>query len=112
MTKLTQDLHELSIPKDLNKLTSEWLSQFSLFASEIAQLRFTPMQGYAFKIIRRITKYDQFLKRDGSVISVLKEDGKIITDEHSVHALLINYLAARDQSLQAYFPSIKPPPET
>lgn len=111
--KVQMDLSNFNLPEDLNGRVLVWSHNFQKFAKDIAELRFSPMQGYAFKIIRQITKYDCFLKRDGSIITVLKlQCGRIITYEHEVNRLLLKVLTDREQYLLRVHGnfSLDPPP--
>lgn len=99
--KIQQDLSNFTLPQDVNKQVKEWCEGFRSFAKDLTKLRFSRMQGLAFKIIRQITKYDQFLKRDGSVISIIKlSDGSIITKEEEVNQALITVLQKRENELK------------
>lgn len=100
VSKVQLDLSKLELPEDVDRRKEIWIRHFQSFAKNIAELRFSKRQGYAFKVIRQITKYDQYMKRDGSVISVIKtEDGAIINDEKEVHRLLMGVLKSREETL-------------
>lgn len=68
LDKLDRNLNEFQLPHDSKHAIKEWIEQFNHFAQQVSRLRFTAFQGKAFEILRQVTKYDQFLKRDGSII--------------------------------------------
>ncbi len=94
-----KDIHEFLIPLDAEKTLKAWIQEFKLFAKQLSKLRFTMFQKEAFNILRRVTKYDQFLKRDGSIISSLRSGSQIITNKEEVEQALILYLKNIDESL-------------
>ena len=59
---------------------------------ENEKLRFSQMSKQAFELLRRIYKYNQFEKRDGSLVSKIKEGEVIITDEKLVNKELMGHL--------------------
>ena len=87
------------------KGVSEWLSSFQLFASHLTDLRFSSFQKTAFDFIRKISKYDQFQRRDGSIVSVIYEsdpiaNNSLITDPILVNRSVIQHLKTHDEKLQ------------
>jgi len=91
--------NEFNLEHPSNDLVKAWIKDFELFAHEISYLRFSEMQGFAFKIMRSVTKYDQFLKRDGSIIICLKDQNEFITETNLVSQKLIQFLQNRDDRL-------------
>ena len=87
----------LELPTD--EVIKRWLEDFAKFAHEITELRFSEMQGYAFRMMRVVTKYNQFLKRDGSVIMCIKDGNSVITDEDLVGKKLVQSLQKKDDEL-------------
>ncbi len=85
------------IPAQRDRLLKEWIDSYFTFAQSAASLRFTTFQGFAFRVIRSVTKYDQFQKRDGSIIKAVKDDnGDIINDPGCVSKALIDHLRNDD----------------
>ena len=85
------------ISSDQKRLLNDWIQDYLTFAKSVTELRFSIFQGLAFKVLRSITKYDQFHKRDGSVIKALKDhDGHIISDPNLIAVSLINRLKFND----------------
>ncbi len=98
--KIQLDLNNFKLPADINNQVKIWNRNFQTFAKDIINLRFSPLQGYAFRVIKQLTKYDHYIKRDGSVITIIKkEDGTIITQENEVNCILIDTLKKREQEL-------------
>jgi len=97
----TQDPLTFQISCHQQRLLSEWIKDYAIFARSASQLRFSSFQGLAFRTIRSITKYDQFYKRDGSIIKVIKdEEDRIITDPSLVCKSLIDHLRQDDNRFQ------------
>lgn len=85
------------ISSDQKRLLNDWIQDYQTFAKSVTELRFSIFQGLAFKVLRSITKYDQFHKRDGSVIKALKDhDDHIISDPDIIAKSLINRLKLND----------------
>ena len=85
----TLDHVPFRVAHDQERLLSDWMNDYLIFAKSVADLRFSAFQGLAFKTLQIITKYDQFHKRDGSVIKSLKDQhGDIITDPSLVSKAL------------------------
>jgi len=100
ITSLAKNIHQINFNVDLPVITQNWLEQFASFAHEITELRFSLMQGKAFQLIRNITKYDHFFKRDGSVISIVKDkNDQLCNSEPQVNKILIDYLRERDDNV-------------
>jgi len=99
--KIQRSILNFKSDDNIHEPVKKWLSNFQHFAYHVSQLRFTVMQGFAFKFIKAITKYDQSGKRDGSVISILRDSNlnKLVTDEEQVHFSLLNYMKSRDLRL-------------
>jgi len=94
------DSFGLDMKQDANTAVTSWIKKFSLFASMTSLMRFSIYQGEAFKILRKVTKYDQFLKRDGSIVSTIRSNsGPLITDQEVVEQTLITSLRERDDAL-------------
>ena len=94
------DSFGLDMKQDANTAVTSWIKKFSLFASMTSLMRFSIYQGEAFKILRKVTKYDQFLKRDGSIVSTIRSNsGPLITDQEIVEQTLITSLRERDDAL-------------
>jgi len=76
---------ELVIPQDLKESVKQWIEDFKAMFIGVVEDRFSENQGFAFAMMRSITKYDQFQKRDGSIISCLKLPCDTVTaDSESV----------------------------
>ena len=91
------DHTKFKIVRDQKRLLVDWINDYLTFARSVSELRFSTFQGLAFKMLRSITKYDQFHKRDGSIIKTLKDQrGNIIVDPNSVSKLLIDHLKQND----------------
>ncbi len=91
--KTYKDFH-LVVPMDKNKLLQEWKSNFQTYSKSVSKLRFSSFQAIAFSALKTITKYDQFFKRDGSIIKNLKtSNGELITDPDLVSKTLIDHLS-------------------
>lgn len=103
------DLSKLPHNPDMDAITKAWLAEFQSFAFQVAELRFSGLQGEAFKLITSITKYDQYSKRDGSIISVIRQGDTVVTDEQEVHSLIIQGLTNKDNELSALFNPRSPP---
>ena len=108
LLKTDFDSANLPINPDMTQIIQVWPTEFKSFAKEVAELRFSGLQGQAFKLITAITKYDQYSKRDGSVISIIKQGNHVITDEHMVHHLIIQELQNKDLDLFARFGYTRP----
>ncbi len=92
-----QYLREHQIPFNRNRLINEWISDYKTFTKSVASLRFTAFQGFAFNKLRSITKYDQFQRRDGSIINIIRDqDDNIRTNTDEVHKALIDHLRKND----------------
>ena len=59
---------------------------------ENEKLRFSQHSKEAFRMMRDIYKYNQFDKRDGSIVSKVLEGEVVVNDEKQVNALLIEHL--------------------
>ena len=106
LDRIENNIDEFQIPPDSSTLIKEWIEDFRRFAQQASELRFTEFQGKAFKILRSVTKYDQHMKRDGSIISVIRDaDGRVITQETEVHRLLIEYLKTLDHKVTLEHPA-------
>ena len=105
-------IDSLDLKHATSKGVSEWLASFQTFASHLNILRFTEFQKNAFNLIRKVSKYDQFLKRDGSIISIIlhpidNNSKALITNTSHVNLLLIQYLKDKDNSLKSYLPTLR-----
>ncbi len=103
---------EFKVPNDAQRLLEDWTKDYLNFAKSACQLRFSSFQGLDFKILRRVTKYDQFYKRDGSIISVLKDQsGNTITNPVLVSKCIVDHLQSEDNKFQGrtYIDWTKPP---
>ena len=71
---------------------------------ENERLRFSQFSKDAFKLLKRIYKYDQIEKRDGSIVSKVLEGDIVISEEKEVNRLLIEHLKSvqRDPRLHLY----------
>lgn len=85
------------IVSNQKRLLSDWINDYLTFAKSVTNLRFSVFQGLAFRMLRSVTKYDQFHKRDGSIIKVIKDNNnQIITDSNMVSKSLISHLRQND----------------
>jgi len=74
-----------------------WIMGFQDTVKAISLLRFSNKSKSAFNSLRLITKYDSFLKRDGSIITAVKDPVEgIITDPNEVSQRLLNVLREND----------------
>jgi len=97
---LTKDEIDFNIPTDILKLIKEWIEDFKVFSKEISEKRFSIEQGTAFRTLKNITKYDQFMKRDGSIItSIRMNDETITSDPSKVNRALLDVLRDNEQFL-------------
>ncbi len=88
---------EFQISPYRKHLLNNWINDFNSFANSITSLRFSAFQGLAFGKLRTITKYNQFQKRDGSIIKTLKDtSGTIVTNSEEVDKALMNHLRQND----------------
>jgi len=71
---------------------------------ENERMRYSEQSKEAFKWLKDIYKYNQFEKRDGSIVDKVIDGDEIIKDEKSVNALLIGHLRSiqRDPSHYLY----------
>lgn len=96
---------------DVNSLVKQWTmaTRVCWFSKSLIDMRFSPEQGKAFKLISYVTKYRQFERRDGSVISYLKSNtGDLITDPKHVAGLLVEHLTSNEQTMLSKLGGYKP----
>ncbi len=59
---------------------------------ENEEMRFSHLSRDAFQTLKRMSRYDQFGKRDGSIVNKIMKDGQVVTEEDEVNRLLIEQL--------------------
>ena len=106
LSKLFDEINDLPAPVDTEEIL-EWLQNFKDVVRGVSLLRFSNDSGKAFDLIRRMTKYNTFLKRDGSIITALKDfDGSIVTNPLVVSKKLVDSLkTGEDSSKKLHIPS-------
>ncbi len=72
-----------------NTLTLDYWRQM---LEENEKQRFSQAEKQAFDFLQRVYKYGQYEKRDGSIVSKVKDGNIIITDEKRVNELLLQHL--------------------
>jgi len=65
---------------------------------ENEKLRFSQQSKDAFKLLKDVYKYNQFERRDGSIVSKVLEENAIVSDEKQVNRLLIEHLMSIQRS--------------
>ena len=116
-TRYKDELLEIFMNNDFQEklikvqLTQRWEETWT----EIERARFSPEQGSAFDQIRRITKYDKFEKRDGSIITKVNVNGEVISNPREVNIYLREALSklTGEKETPSYvkrehFPNLKP----
>ena len=116
----TFDPIPFQVVNDQKSLLTNWINDYLSFAKSTTELRFSAFQGLAFKVLRSVTKYDQFQRRDGSIIKAIRDsnDG-VTTDPDLVSKALIDHLKRNDDRFlnRAYkdwnsLPSLPKPSKT
>ena len=78
----------------------KWLANFNQFSKRLADQRFSELQKQAFKKIRGITRYNQFMVHDGSIITAVRmKDGTLITEPYAVADALITVLEDNEKRI-------------
>jgi len=72
---------DLKLPDDISESIKSWIDQYRILARDIIKMRFYMDQGKAFQLMKKITKYHNFMKRDGSIATVVKHGNMIEADE-------------------------------
>ncbi len=104
----TYENFHIIIPTNKNKLIQEWKANYQTYAKSVSKLRFSSFQAIAFSALKATTKYDQFFKRDGSIIKNLKTpDGQLINDPDLVSKTLIKHLSSSETTERTDKPSEK-----
>lgn len=124
LEKSRRKITQIIAPSYARKLDSFLITQRSLLQDE-EYLRFitenwsstiSQIQNYYdqretrqfFKMIENMTKYSQFEKRDGAIVSVLRdENGKLIVDPERVDLELVDFLRTIQGELKISQPSCK-----
>jgi len=66
------NLLDLDLPDDVSSSIKAWLDNYRILARNIIKLKFSQFLGRTFKLIRKLTKYHNYMKRDGSIATVVR----------------------------------------
>ena len=92
MLKSFEDVNFSPAPVSEGEI-GDWILNFQDTVKAVSLLRFSNRSGQAFDSIRKITKYNAFLKREGSIVTALKDsEGQIITNTDIVNKKLLDTL--------------------
>ena len=98
-TNLNINILNLDLPSDVSSSIKIWLDQYRILARDIISMRFSQFQGRAFKLIRRLTKYHNYMKRDGSIATVVRSGDLIEADEDKAHQMIMDTFRVREEHL-------------
>ena len=88
----------------------QWFENFNIFTTSLIDMRFSVEQKNAFSLIRKITRYQDYLKRDGSIISAIRDSNScIVSDPRDVAELLIGSLKDHEVEVLSSVRYVAPP---
>ena len=94
-------LNQLPPNPNIKEVTRQWLNEFKALSASIPAMRFSDEQGRAFELLRKTSKYDQFERRDGGIISSLKTDAGIMIDPKKIDESLTTFLKDNESVCQS-----------
>jgi hypothetical protein len=94
---------------------ANYLGQYREQIMKVAEDRFTQQSHAAFSLLKRLTKYDNFEKRDGGLVVSAYQDNTIVEGEVLENAIMNHYRAVHTsvpglQKEGVKFPRMYPTP--
>ena len=102
--KLRNSLNQIKENANLISERDDLYTSYRALLNSIPAFRFSIWQGPAFKTIKNTSKYDQFDKRDGGLITFLSLQGEILHNQKDVDTALVNFLQVNDDTCSSFNP--------